>query len=315
MSVRQSGRAVEELHAPEYVDAPRLVDAGGNARLYRSRLLDLLSFLLASVLAWLPWKLALPSGALGGAVVGALSRRKTRRIDANLASAGCTRPRLTRRMAWKHCGTTLAEMLWCLSRSPENVLRHVSVTGLDSLLDAAREGRGVLLVSGHVGNWELVSLAAARAGLPVAVVARRLAAPGVERRLHAFRERGGVRTLVREGQGTSVSAYRWLRRGGVLGCMMDRVSGGPRLRVPFLGRSTALPLGPMRLASKTGAAVILGCAKRRDDSRTEVTFARLVQAEGQQDAMLSCRVVAQALEAEIRSRPEQWLWIYRRQRP
>ena len=99
-----------------------------------------------------------------------------------------------------------------------------------------------------MGNWELVSLAAARAGAPVAVVARRLKAPRVERRIVAFRQRFGVRTLLRGSPGASVAAYRWLRDGGVLGCMMDRLHDGPRLVVPLLGKATRMPLGPLELA-------------------------------------------------------------------
>jgi KDO2-lipid IV(A) lauroyltransferase len=267
------------------------------------------------VLAGLRWGVGVRLGAFAGGVAGSLARRKTRRIDANLEVLGRTRPEPFRGLAWRHGGETVAEMLWCLSRPSETILRRVEVSGLDCLVNAAAEGRGVLLVSAHVGNWELVSLVAARAALPVAVVARYLETPGLERRLHAFRQRCGVQTLVRHREGTSVSAYRWLRRGGVLGCMMDRAIGNARLRVPFLGQSASLPLGPMRLAAKTGAAVITGFARRRVDGRTEVAFARLVEAEGIRDPVVSCRIVGRALEAEIRSRPEHWLCLHRRRPP
>jgi len=288
--------------------------ATGRPNSAAARLLDALSISLVCALACLPRNASLRAGALLGAVVGAVTRRKTRRIEANLAMAGCARARASCRVAWTHCGATLFEMLWNLTRPPEEVLRSVRIRGLDSLRDAAAGGRGILLVSGHVGNWELVSLAAAQAGLPVAVVARHLKAPALERRLCEFRERGNVRTFFRDCDGASIAAYRWLRRGGVLGCMMDRASGGPRLRVPFLGRSTNLPLGPLSLASKTGAAVVLGFARRRADV-TEVVFKRLRDAEGARDPGEAGRIVGHALEAEIHGRPEQWFWIYRRQQP
>jgi KDO2-lipid IV(A) lauroyltransferase len=279
------------------------------------RSLDVASVLLARALGRLPWAVALRVGMSVGAAAGVLARRKTRRVDANLAHAGCPSLRPVRRRAWKLAGATLAEMLWGLARSPESVLRHVEVEGLEALLAAARGGRGVLLVSAHVGNWELVPLVVARAGLAVAVVARRLGTPTLERELHSFRGRGGVRTLVLGRDGTPLCAYRWLSQGRVLGCIMDRAVGDSRLRVPLLGRAANLPLGPLRLACRTGSAVVAGFARRRENGTTLVAFERLREAEGRRDPARAGRVVAEALEVEIRRAPEQWLCIHRRRAP
>ncbi len=182
---------------------------------------------------------------------------------------------------------------------------------MESLLEAQRAGRGVLLVSGHIGNWELVPLAVARAGLKMAVVAREMAAPGLERRMIALREKGGVRTLVRARAGTSVAAYRWLHRGDVLGSMMDRLSAGRRVKVPLLGKATRMPLAPAILACRTGATVVLGCAHRRRDGGCRVEFRR-VGGPFQRPEELTAAVAA-ALDEDLRRHPEEWFWIYRRQ--
>jgi len=203
-------------------------------------------------------------------------------------------------------------MLWILPRQPEEILARCKITGTDELVAAQKEGKGVLLVSGHIGNWELVPLAVAASGLRMAVVARRMTAPAIERRVLAFRERGKVRSLIREEGGSGVSAYRWLRKGDVLGSMMDRLSAGRRLRVPFLGRATNMPLSPANLACRTGAAVVMGCARRHADGRNEIIFKRVGTGPFTDQEEL-VRAVGRALEDDLRSHPEQWFWIYRSQ--
>ena len=112
--------------------------------------------------------------------------------------------------------------------------------------------------------------------------------------------------------GTSIVAARWMLRGGVLGCMMDRTREGSQRIVPFLGQAASIPLGPATLACRSGSAVVMGFAERLPDGSTTVTFKRLV-AGPDCDAWDLTRRVGLALEEEVRSRPEQWLWIFRRQ--
>jgi KDO2-lipid IV(A) lauroyltransferase len=173
-----------------------------------------------------PRRLALAAGGGFGRLAGALAGRKKLRTIENLQRAGVEDARRACRRAWSHAGRTLFEMLWMLTRSPERLLRDVEVEGLEILEEAAAGGRGVLLVGGHIGNWELGILAAARAGPPFAVIVRSLRTPRLERRIIALRERGGIRTIVRTKQGASVATYRWMARGGILACMMDRSSSG-----------------------------------------------------------------------------------------
>lgn len=173
-------------------------------------------------------------------------------------------------------------------------------------------GRGVLLVSGHMGNWELVSVAASKAGVPVAVVARPMRTPRLERHIIDFRQKNSIRTLLRGTPGSSVAAYRWLRRGRILGCMMDRSSNGKRVLVPFLGQGMKIPFGPAELAGRLGVPVVLGWAVRNKDGNTRVSFRRL-PTEGIRNPFVIAGIVGQALQEEIKKHPEQWMWIFRQQ--
>jgi len=274
------------------------------------RLIDWVAVSITQLLSRLSWRGAQRVG-FGLAALGvAIDRRKRGRIEENLVAAGLGDVSRGYSTFWRNLAVNSVEMLWNLSRSPHQLFRHIEVTGLDVLERAEAEQRGILLVSGHFGDWELVSLAAARAPSPVAVIARRLNCPGLERRLIDFRRSCGVRTIVRGEAGAGVAAQRWLARGGVLGCMMDRLHEGSRVVVPFLGKSTRVPLGPARLAHRVGAAVILGYAGRNSDGNPCVTFER-VPTNGLGSPTEWAIAIAAAMDRAFRTAPEQWLWLRR----
>ena len=275
-------------------------------------LLDLVGSGLVTTLSALPHRAALGAGRMVGRASGRILRRKHRRVCGNLERAGCGEPARTARRAWAQGGANLFEILWLVGRGADAAPLPVHVEGSEALTAAANEGRGVLLVSAHLGNWELVPVEVARCGLPVAVVARPLGTRRLERKWLAFRERHGVRTLLRGEAGSGMAAARWLRAGRVLGCMMDRTGLTRRLLVPFLGEAMYVPLGPAELAARSGSAVILGTAQRLPTGEACVRFRRLAVKPGVAPEAIA-RVIAQALEEEIRLRPEDWLWIYRRQ--
>ena len=278
-----------------------------------SRILDAVAVTTAGALSRLPRSFALRLGRWFGAVAHRLGGRKNPRIRANLARAGVDDPVRATGSAWRHMGQTMFEMFWMLDRSTDEALMGVQIEGMDQVRRAAAEGNGILLVTAHAANWDLMSMALSRENIaPVAVIARNLSTPGLEKKQIRCRERAGIRTLVRGEAGAGITAYRWLTRGGVLGVMMDRLSAGRRISVPFLGNATRMPLGPPELACRSGAAVILGLSERLPGGETAVKYRRLDTA-GISSAVEMAKLIASALDQELRSRPEQWFWIYRRQ--
>jgi KDO2-lipid IV(A) lauroyltransferase len=266
---------------------------------------------LLNAMRAVPQRLAGGAGEAVGRVMSLVAARKNSKARVNLLRAGVTDTAPACRRGWGCTGRTAFEMLWMFPRDPGRMLRETRVEGLPVLDAAVREGHGVLLVSVHAGNWELVPIAAGSLGVRVAVVARTLRAPRLERRIVEWRRLGGVTTLIRGAEGSSIAAYRTLARGGILGCMMDRASTGPRISTPFLGGTTFVPSGPLTLAQRTGAAIVLGtCA--RVAGRTVVTFRR-VPCLASQPAERVAAAILGSVEEVLRDRPEEWLWIHRLQ--
>jgi KDO2-lipid IV(A) lauroyltransferase len=278
----------------------------------RTSPLDWLAVLLVRSMGLLPRRVALWLGGEVGRWFCVLAKRKRARAAFNFRRAGIVEPERAARRAFRNIGRSLFEMLWIYARPVEQSLRYLRVTNKELFDQIAETGRGALVVSGHIGNWELASLAGTQGEYPVAVIAREFRTPRLERIVHSFREGANVRTLLRGADGTAIAAMRWLARGNILCCMMDRASSGRRVSVPLIWGRMNIPLGPIELACRTKAAIVLASTRRREDSLTEVTF-RILDTSGSDEPRAVAAVVGQALEDEIRERMDQWFWVYRRE--
>ncbi len=184
--------------------------------------------------------------------------------------------------------------------------------GADAVIERLRgEGRGAVVVTGHLGNWELAGAFLARRGLRVVTVARR--------------QRGAVEPLLRirrEGLGIEVIAHdetplplaRAVRGGGVAALVADqhRVRGGDRML--FLGRPAWTTLGPARLALAWGVPLYFGALVREGVGyRAILEPVETVSGDGSEgDAVEVTRGWLGALERAVRSWPGQYFWFHRR---
>ena len=206
-------------------------------------------------------------------------------------------------------------MLRLAKLDPEAVVRRTVTRGWDVMEAALAEGRGVMLVTGHYGNWEIAAATVASRGLPISAIVRRQGNLLVDRRLDDTRRRLGVRTITQREAPTQVP--RALRRGGVVGIVGDQDARRAGVVVPFFGQPASTHRGPALFALRFGAP-ILACVARRlpgDEVRYEVSGTRVnVENTGDLEADVE-RVtteLAARLEDEIRVAPEQYFWFHRR---
>jgi len=259
----------------------------------------------------LPRRTVMGAGGAMAATLGRFLPRKRAGAMRNARLCGIKDQRRFYIRAAREFGRTIFELTWLLAHADRPVLEGVEVEGLDCLKEAAAEGRGVLLVSGHFATWDFVGPAGSLAGVPIAGTARTWRFRRLERRLLALREGVGAKTLMRGEKGTGIAAYRWLKRGGIYFCMMDRISGGRRTMVPFIGEGLNIPTGPAEMAVRAGSAVVLGFASRLPNGTPQVQFRRL--SAGDYDSPESlCVCIGREIEKHLRAWPEQWFWIFRR---
>jgi KDO2-lipid IV(A) lauroyltransferase len=138
--------------------------------------------------------------------------------------------------------------------SEEDLRQLVTVRGAAHLAAAHRTGRGVICIGAHLGCWELIPLRLRAAGYAMAVVYRRIRDPDLQAYVAVRRERWGIRAHERDTEARGM--VRSLRRGSLLGVLIDQRTQVDSVSVPFLGHPAWTPSGPARLALRLGAPVI-----------------------------------------------------------
>lgn len=190
--------------------------------------------------------------------------------------------------------------------------------GARDTLDAAiAEQRGVVFASGHLGPWERVAATLVLREIPFVAVAREAYDPRLTRLYARLRGGRGLATIYRGSPGAAAGLLRTLRRGHVLGIPMDLASRVPSVEVPFLGMAARTPVGPARLALRTGAAVVVGVPAPSASSRAalELSIVRItsadLEASPEGERVLTTRI-NEALSERIRALPEGWVWMHPR---
>jgi KDO2-lipid IV(A) lauroyltransferase len=272
------------------------------------------------VLGLLPETLALHVGALLGLIAASVLGVRRRAVDENLARAFPDAPAGWRarvaRASYAHLGRE-AVMLFRIGRwSPERLGdRVVFRSGLDELRAALADGAGALVLTGHLGNWEVGGAALAARGLPVDAVYKRMANTGFELELLAERERLGMRMV--EADDAPKQVLRGLRGGRIVAVVADQNAAGSGVFVPFFGTLASTARGPAVFALRTGAPVFAGVAIRRPGwrARYDVTIRRLPFAptgDAEADIRALLGAFAKLLEEEVRNAPGQYFWQHRR---
>ncbi len=274
---------------------------------------------LTGMLRLLPEAAAMRLGAAVGLLAGAALGVRRRIVRRNLERAFPGRPPAWRRgvarAAWAHLGREAAALLRLGSAGANAVRARTAVVGLDALRSALGEGRGVVLVTGHLGNWELGGAALSLRGVPLHAVAQAQANPYVRADLTTLRKRLGMRVIDRRAAPRAV--LQALRAGGVVAFVADQDAGARGLFLDFLGAPASTARGPALFALRTGAPLFLGIALREPGKEHlyTVTLERIHAActgDVRADALRLTSAHVAALERVIRRAPEQYFWPHRR---
>ncbi|MEI8302142.1 MAG: lysophospholipid acyltransferase family protein [Burkholderiales bacterium] len=257
--------------------------------------------LVCRLIARLPLSWLRALGALLGLVVYAASARYRGRLRANLARAG--HPASMRLRAACEAGVTAAELPWIWFRPARQTLARVRCRDHSALTEALAAGRGVLLLTPHLGGFEVTPRWLAALG-PITIIYRQARQAPLERLLKAARNQSAM-AAAPAGLGGLRAMRRALQRGEMVGLLPDQVPGaGDGRWAPFLGAPAYTMTLPQRLVEVSGAAVVL-VSSQRCRGGWALRFARF-QGEPTPEA------VNRAMEDLIGERPAQYLWSYNR---
>lgn len=275
---------------------------------------------LIRLLGLLPRGHARRAGSVIGRAAFSLMPRLRRVGYRNLAIAFPEKSRVEHtailRAEYRSLGWLLAEFCQMRKYTPENTSGFLGYDGLHRYLRARDQGRGVLILTGHLGAWELSSFYHSLMGHPMSVVIRRLDNELVDRLVNGIRCLHGNKVVHKDDFARGLISA--MRQGETVGILMDTNMTPPQgLFVDFFGTEACTASGMARVALKTGAAVLPGFLLWEESSQRYVLHfgeaLELVRSEDNEaDILANTALFTRVLERYIREHPGQWLWLHRR---
>jgi KDO2-lipid IV(A) lauroyltransferase len=279
-----------------------------------------LVWLLVKLLELLPRRAARTAGAVIGWLAYTATPRLRRVGLKNLSlafpdkrAAECER--ILRGM-YRQLGWQLAEFCHMPRYTLQRANQFIRYEGLENYLAAQRRGNGVLVLTGHLGAWELSSFYHSLAGYPMSMVIRRLDNPWINRLVNSIRTQHGNHVLPKDDFARGLIST--MRAGETVGVLMDTNMTPPQgVFVDFFGHAACTASGVARVALRTGAAVLPGFliwepAEKRYVLHFLPELKLVDTGDAERDAIANTQIFTAALEEVIRRYPEQWLWVHRR---
>lgn len=217
--------------------------------------------------------------------------------------------------AFRNFAISMVELLWFPRLTRERIDKLVRFKNLDLMVEAHKQEKGLIMLSGHFGNWELTALSTGvLSDLPFTVVAKSQHNPLVDRLVNRYRCLHGNRIVP---LGMSIrEIFKALQEKKAVAIAADQSGPMEGLFVDFFGRPTATHQGPALFSLKTGAPLFMALLIRRKDGTyegivEEIPKDELTEATEPNVAELTRRHV-KVLEKYVRTYPDHWLWMHRR---
>jgi KDO2-lipid IV(A) lauroyltransferase len=216
---------------------------------------------------------------------------------------------------WDNLGRVLGEYAHLDKLKWEGADPRIVVSGIENALPSLVPGKGILLISAHFANWEVMPFTARNYGLSGAIVARPTNNPYVNRWLEKVRTRNGLPEVISKGASGLRRIFTLLRDGASVCMLVDqRTSEG--IPAPFFGRDALTTPAPAALALKLGAVVVPISNERVGGARFHVRVHPAIPVPNtgntDRDMLEMTGAINAFVEARVREHPEQWLWIHRR---
>ena len=253
-------------------------------------------------------------GALGYWPLGIRRGVVTRHLAACFPELDDADRALLARQSYEHLGRVAMESALMSRLGPESLRALFErVEGWEVIERGRARGKGLVLVAGHLGNWELSGACLSALGVPLAAVAKRQLNPLADAFVNRTRRRLGM-VVVFDDEAVR-KLPRLLKDGYGIGLLADQAGLGAATFVPFFGRPARTPRGPAVFALRFGAPLIYVVAARQPNGRFTLHLEEVdVQSTGNLEADVDATVTrfTAVLEKWVRRYPGQYLWAHRR---
>jgi KDO2-lipid IV(A) lauroyltransferase len=216
---------------------------------------------------------------------------------------------------FRNLGRMLADFAHFPQLNRSNIENLIIYDGFENYAQAQSQGRGVLFLTGHFGNWELSSFAHGVYGYPCDFVVRAFDNPLLDQLINRYRHLGGGNAIERSEFARGV--LRAFSQGNAVGVLIDRnMLAGEGIFVDFFGVAACTTTGPARVAKKTGVPIVLGLVIW--DSRLKKYRLRFDPVEwincqnAEEEIEVNTANFTRLFEGYVRRFPDHWIWVHRR---
>lgn len=196
--------------------------------------------------------------------------------------------------------------------------RYVEAEGREHVDESLKRGVGAVIVTGHIGNWELLAAYWAWQGYSIAAVARRIYIERLNQLVVDFRRRQGVETILRESPHSARQLLRAIKNNSLLAMLIDQDTQVQSVSVPFFGHMARTPAAAASLAVRRDLPAHAAFIQRRPEGGHRIIITPAFEFERTGDVRTDItaltRIFTAALEAQVRRNPAEWVWWHRRWR-
>ncbi len=219
------------------------------------------------------------------------------------------------RRTFQNLGITFLEILQLSALSREDILKKIRVVGLENLQRAQQSKKGLILVSGHLGSWEMGLLyTCCMLEKPILGVVKKIRFAPLNRRIHHLRTRFGLKIVYKKGAFPEMR--QMLRRGGILGLLVDQSRRSEGVEVTFFGHKVTATPAAAFLAIRYNCPILpIFCVREANGQLTmEVKSPLELIRTGdlRSNVQANTQVITDVVEKAVRQYPDQWFWVHKR---
>ncbi|MBR1590350.1 MAG: lysophospholipid acyltransferase family protein [Acidaminococcaceae bacterium] len=276
--------------------------------------------LVSRIFCLLPWRIGLAFGnGLGKLALKFVPEWRMQMAAANVRECLGVSAEEARKIADQSVikfGRMIIEVLRFPLLHPDTIDSVVKTDGLEYLEEAYAKGKGVIMCTGHFGNWELLGADVALHGYPMLSIARKQNNGAMDRFINEYRELAGQKVAYNRGKEGVLAMGRYLKEKQLLGILFDQDTNDTGVTIDLFGKEVITPGGPAVFSRTFGCPILPIFMHYDEDGSCRAKIYPPLYAEKTKDKEKDLFRVTEKLmailEQEIRSNPPMWFWVHDR---
>lgn len=213
-------------------------------------------------------------------------------------------------------GRMIVEVMRFPLLKPDNIDQTVKVEGLEYLDAAYKQNKGVIMATGHYGNWELLGATVALHGYPMLSITRKQNNGAMDKFINEYRQMVGQKVAYNRGESGLLAISRMLKEKHLLGVLYDQDTNDDGVEINLFGKKSIIPMGAAALSRIYGSPILPIFLHNNDDGTcTAKIYPPLYTPRTKnktQDFYDVTKQMVTILEHEIIAHPEMWFWVHDR---